>query len=227
MTHAGVRGLSDQPDRTVIRISLELDVTAEMENLRAMSYDDYVCGLDEFDGERSRHVTAWHGAEPVGMVRITVGPPFALVKWSEGRFESPSMQGVVEMTRGIVHPEFRQHGIYKALMIESMLRAESMGMDTAIAAVEPDFVGKPFLHSLGFVDFGAVCSFDKYFFAQPIRCELKHKEKWLGMYRGHIARMLVRGIQIESESVPEQGNSLEVPLRKMQGVKSNAPKRWS
>jgi hypothetical protein len=138
------------------------------------------------------------------------------------------MQGVVEMTRGIVHPDFRQHGIYKALMIESMLRAESMGMDTAIAAVEPDFVGKPFLHSLGFVDCGAVCSFDKYFVAQPIRCELKHKEKWLGMYRNHIAGMSVRGIQIESELFSELGSPLQSPpARKMLGVKGNTPMQLS
>jgi hypothetical protein len=75
----------------------------------------------------------------------------------------------------------KTHGIYKALMFEAMLQAVSMQMQTAVAVVEPDFNGKPFLEALGFVDVGAQCWLDDHFLAQPIQCELLYNSYiWSG-----------------------------------------------
>src|SRR5258708_35427958 len=199
----GTSKISFSTNKLVISISLERDMTTEMQQLREMSYDDYVCGPDTFDRGKASHVTAWHKSLPVGMVRLTPGPPFALVEWSFGEFKPPPDPSLIEMTRGIVHPDFRRHGVYKALMIESLLRAQSMNMCTAIAAVEPDFVGKAFLHSLGFVDFGLPCWFDKHFFAQPIRCDLTYQDRWRAMYRRHVRKMLEINVEIMSELIFE------------------------
>jgi hypothetical protein len=187
--------------KNLILITLERRITPQMHHLREMSYDDFICGQDEFE-LASSHVTAWKGSEPVGMVRLTPGPPFALVKWSKGCFPQPQGARVLEMTRGVVHPLWRRHGIYKALMFESMIRTESSGTEVAIAAVRPEFTGKLFLQSLGFLDAGELCWFDNYFLAQPIECEMGRKNTWREMYRQHQAKMVGMGVQIVSDLFP-------------------------
>jgi len=178
-----------------LRISVETALTQAMRALRLMSYEDHACDRDAFD-ERSFHVTAWHRDEPVGMVRITPGPPFALVDWSGGSF-IPPVGADVELTRGIVHPECRRFGIYKFLMIESMLWVAGRGLESAVAAVNPDFQAKAFLSSLGFVDYGAPVLFDHYFFAQPIACVIGSRPQlWASLRAEHLARIGERGARI-------------------------------
>jgi GNAT superfamily N-acetyltransferase len=179
-----------------IRIQVEAEINPKMAALRQMSYDDYICGPDRFDGFSS-HITAWCDSEPVGMVRLTQGPPFALTEWSGGAFQAPPGRGVIEMTRGVVHPEFRRAGIYKAVMLDALFFAHFSGLGVAIAAIQPDFVGRRFLESVGFSAFGKPCKFDSHFWAQPIRCDLSDVAIWRQAWEKHTAEMQARNVTFE------------------------------
>jgi hypothetical protein len=187
--------LEGEPSSLEIILTLEMALTASMRDLRVGSYDGHHCDRDPFDAY-SCHLTAWYQRQPVGMVRLTRGPRFALVAWSKGTFIPPA-DADLEMTRGVVHQDYRRIGLYKLLMIQSLLCSSRMQLHRAIAAVEPDFPGKPFLHSLGFIDHGSPLRFDN-FFAQPIECRIDpvREQLWLKMFWEQSASMSTHGVQV-------------------------------
>jgi hypothetical protein len=114
---------------------------------------------DEFDAA-SYHLSVSIDGALVGLVRTTPVPPSVLQAWSGGRAPLPHGPGVAEVTRGVVAASARGLGLYSLAMLETVLRLGALGMTCATAAVEPDFVGRPFLSGLGFAAVGDPIPFD-------------------------------------------------------------------
>jgi hypothetical protein len=133
------------------------EFTEAMELLRRRGFagaDVTITTRDAFD-EVSQHLVASVGDEPVGMIRLTRGSPSVLRSWAPSPEAIPPYPGCLELTRGVVHDEYRQAGLYKLMMLESVLWASHTGARFAMGAVEPDFPALPFLESLGFGAVGA------------------------------------------------------------------------
>src|SRR5262245_46602632 len=149
--------MRDGEDRMpeVVTLRLETRFTGAMDRLRATGWDPPVCASsrDRFD-DRSRHVVARIADRPVGMVRLTVGGPSIMAAWSDGAAPLPSAPQVVELTRAVVASDVRRLGIYRLLMLESMLRLARLGGTVATAGIEPAFPGRRFLATLGFAELG-------------------------------------------------------------------------
>lgn len=113
--------------------------------------DHYGWGVhgDEFD-DRSEFIVASSGPEAVGIVRLTGGAAGPLQKWCENNCPLPAGKEVVQMTRGVVHADFRGQRIYKCMMVCAIEYAHKSGFSTATAAVEPTFPNRAFLEELGF-----------------------------------------------------------------------------
>jgi hypothetical protein len=60
----------------------------------------------------------------------------------------------MELTRSVVRQEMRGLGLYRLLMLESVLRLPGLNATIATGAIEPDFFGRRFLQTLGFADVG-------------------------------------------------------------------------
>jgi len=140
----------------VVTLRLEHTFSDAMDRLRAMGWDPPVPGSsrDRFDVV-SRHVVARRDGEPVGMVRITPGGRSVLATWAGRPLPLASAPQLVELTRGVVARDLRRLGIYRLLMLETMLRIARLGGTVALAAIEPDFPGRPFLASIGFAHIGS------------------------------------------------------------------------
>lgn len=125
-------------------------LSTAMERLRAEGLGcPSLTSRDRFD-EGSIHVTAFVAKRPVGMVRVTTSGPSILESWSADGWPLPVGEGVVELTRGVVAPDCRGFGIYRLLMLEVMASLAVGRFRIATAAIEPDFVGRHFLTTLGF-----------------------------------------------------------------------------
>jgi len=134
----------------IVTIRREPALSEAMERLRAEVLGCLLQpSLDAFD-DRSIHVSAFSDGRPIGMVRVTPSTPSVLAAWAADEWKLPVGNDIAELTRGVVAPAWRRGGVYRLLMLEVMtgLRPDEVRMATA--AVEPDFVGRRFLESLGF-----------------------------------------------------------------------------
>lgn len=135
--------------------------TAAMDELRRAEWLGGQAGeaSDEFD-PISYHLSVSIDRILVGLVRTTRAAPSVLQAWSDGRSPLPHGPTVAEITRGVVAASARGLGVYSLAMLETVLRLRALGVTSAAAAVEPEFVGRRFLSGLGFVAVGAPIPFD-------------------------------------------------------------------
>jgi hypothetical protein len=122
----------------MIEITVEGEFTQGMESLRTRVFNERNGTLqssrDEDDNE-SIHVTAFLAGRPVGMVRLTQNPRHIVRAWHvSGRL--PPLDRSVAMSRFVIDPEHRGTGLMRLLAFTSLVAAESLGGEWAIAAVE-------------------------------------------------------------------------------------------
>jgi hypothetical protein len=87
---------------------------------------------------------------------LSRGDDSILREWSARSAPLPAHVRVMELTRGVVHAEYRGIGLYRLLMLETLLRLRSLRADLATAAIELEFFGRRFLFDdLGFCPVGA------------------------------------------------------------------------
>lgn len=132
-------------------------MSSPMERLRQEYFGSPV---DQFDMV-SFFVTAFLDDVAVGMIRVTPPGTSVLMQWTKGSSPLPVNEGTYELTRAAVHRSHRHRRvkIFELLMIETMLRLRQLRADAATAAIEPRFVGKSFLHRLGFEEVGTPIPF--------------------------------------------------------------------
>ena len=174
-------------------VRIDRSFTTEMEKLRVLGWsgEQFVAAKDHFD-ERSHHVVAIVNGAMVGMIRMTEAEPSVLQEWSEGMATLPHGPGVLELTRGVVHPGHRGLGLYRLMMLVSMLRGAESKFELVTAAVEPDFFGRKFLAELGFMDKSAPIPFhDLPREVTPAVCILaeittQNIARWIAMLSDHV-----------------------------------------
>jgi len=183
---------------TGIRIKLEDELRPA---LLALRRDGLSSGRDAFD-VRSHFLTATIGDVVVGSIRLTFGEASVLATWSGGRCPLPTGPRIVELTRGVVARPYRQSHIYKLLMIESMIVAQTRACRAACAAVKPDFVALPFLVRLGFETVCKPVLFHdtpRETIAQPVLCNVPEKHgRWKAMHDRVTGRIRGDGMDVWS-----------------------------
>lgn len=162
---------------------------------------------DEFDAI-SRHLTLSVDGNLVGLVRTTLGLPSVLQAWSRGRAPLPSGPTVAEITRGVVAASVRGLGLYSLGMLETVLRLRALGVTSATAAVEPDFVGRRFLAGLGFASVASPIPLDD----RPrrgtiVQClwlpiDAGSEVRWSAMRDTLVRQLGDRGYRVDSDLEP-------------------------
>lgn len=162
-------------EAAILRVTSEF--SESIDTMRSAAYSIQGSSRDEFDS-KSFFVVAESNGEVIGSVRLTdssKGSP--LKEWARGKYPLPVGQGVVELTRGTVHPRKRGRQIYKWMIIRALREAKGRNYKRATAAIESDFRQKSFLLSLGFKPVGELITFDdlprRDTRAQPLICDLE------------------------------------------------------
>lgn len=186
---------------TTVGIKVVWQFSEEIEALRSAAYGLTGSSEDKFD-QKSFFVLAECEGEVVGSVRLTDSTKASPLKeWSGGKGTLPCGQkGVVELTRGTVHPAKQGLQIYKWMMVRALREAKNHGFKTATAAIEVDFHLQGFLQSLGFKPVGDVMTFDdlprKGTKAQSLLCDLEQSAiQWDTVEREFARRT---GVKIEN-----------------------------
>ena len=164
-------------ESTPVRIRVLKNCTTSIVELREVAYELGSSGADSFDSSSSFVVGEIEG-RVVGSIRLTdseIASP--LRQWSGGKAALPHGKGVLELTRGTVHPGKRNLGIYKWMMLRAVREAAQCGFSKAVAAVEEGYYLKDYLYELGFRDVGKVIPFDdaprEGTLCQPMVCDLQ------------------------------------------------------
>jgi len=100
-----------------------------------LSYYGYGVGPDQFDA-KSTFVIARLDGEPVGMLRLTRGSG-PLQDWCLDGTNLPVGEEVIQLTRGVVLPEFRRRGVLRTMISAALDHVGRSGARLAVAAVEP------------------------------------------------------------------------------------------
>lgn len=145
---------------SAVRLRKQRRLSVAMEMLRAGALG-FASGTtrDAFDA-CSWFSVAYADRHPIGMVRVTRASFSPLTHWLDVESPFPRGDDVVELTRGLVDEHWREHGIYRLLMLKVMTSLVPGEVRLATAAIEPDFVGRRFLADLGFRDFGEPLTFN-------------------------------------------------------------------
>jgi hypothetical protein len=191
---------------TPLIIRLETEFSCAMEALRRAGWADPLLesARDEFDAD-SLHLVVRLLEQPVGMVRLTQGPQSPLCVWSGGRAPLPSDPSVAELTRGVVAPAMRRLGIYRLMMLETVLRLGIRGVLVATGAIEPDFPARFFLAELGFLNVSTPILFDDHprrgTYAQCIRLDITPQKqvRWLICWEHLVAQLLGHNYTVDSD----------------------------
>ena len=201
----------------VLTVHLERFFTPEMDVLRRDGWDACLAGSarDEFDDE-STHLVVKQAGRLVSMVRITMAKRSVLGTWSRHCAPLPHGRDIAELSRSVVVASMRRLGIYRLVMLETVLRLRAMGARLATAAIEPDFPGRSFLAELGFVAVGQPVFFDDFprsrTLAQSILLDMtvRREAKWEGMRRLQLERCLATGYMIESDLPARECREMKV-----------------
>jgi GNAT superfamily N-acetyltransferase len=162
---------------TIVNVKIAEEFDDKINVMRSSAYSIGESSADEFD-DKSSFVVAEYEGQVVGSVRLTDSKRASpLKKWGGDKYPLPSGKGIVELTRGTVHPDHRGLQIYKWMMLRALREASKKGFDKATAAIEVEFRQKGFLYSLGFKPVGDVMTYDdlprKGTKAQSLICDLK------------------------------------------------------
>jgi DNA-binding transcriptional regulator YiaG len=175
-------------ESTPIKIRMLRTCTPPIIEVREAAYEWGSSGVDPFDS-CSFYVVGEIEGRIVGSIRLTdSGKASPLRAWARGSLSLPQGKGVVELTRGAVHPGKRNLGIYKSMMLRAVREAARSGFLRAVAAVEAqdDYFLKSvknYLHQIGFENVGKVVPFDdtpcKGTLLQPMVCNLQEMDaRW-------------------------------------------------
>jgi predicted GNAT family N-acyltransferase len=179
-----------------INLKLEDTITEPMRQLRESSYADFVCSVDEFD-VHSKHMTAWSGGEPVGMVRLTPSTHSYLRSEIGSVVDIPAQRDHAEMSRAIVREDMRGKGFYPLLLTAGLQAAFCSGASTAIGFVRVALPQRPFLYTLGFEPWGRQINIKDFGDIEPLRMDLDRTVSRLrALYRERISRMACLGIHV-------------------------------
>ena len=182
---------------TPIKITVSRICIGAIVEVRDAAYELNSSGSDEFDST-SFFVVAEIEGRVIGSIRLTpTSKSSPLRKWVRGKNPFPEAPGVVELTRGVVHPSKQHLGIYKRMMLRSVQESARAGFSRAVAAVELDFPLKNFLHEIGFKNIGKAVPFDdtprEGTLSQPMMCELTNAQS---LWEEVAARLPKRGVNI-------------------------------
>jgi predicted GNAT family N-acyltransferase len=170
-------------ESTPVKIRMLRTCTSPVIEVRDVAYEWGASGADAFDS-CSSYVVGEIERRIVGSIRLTDSEKASpLRQWAQGDSSLPHGKGVVELTRGTVHPGKRNLGIYKWMMLRAVREAAQSGFLKAVAAVEDDYYLKDYLHKLGFKNVGKVIPFDdapcKGTLCQPMVCNLQEMQaRW-------------------------------------------------
>ncbi len=174
---------------TIVNIKIVSEFNESIDDVRSAAFAINGSSKDEFD-PKSSFVVAECDEETVGSIRLTESSEASpLAQWAGDKCPLPTRQkGVVELTRGGVHPDKRGLQIYKWMMLLAMREAMKRKFSTVIAAIETEFPLQTFLFGLGFKPEGEVMTYDdlprKGTQAQSLVCHLKESAgKWLTIER--------------------------------------------
>jgi predicted GNAT family N-acyltransferase len=184
-----------------IRISVSDRCTDSILEVRNVGYELGTTKDDEFD-RFSFFVTAESEGKVVGTIRLTdstIKSPLSV--WGHKKSNLPHGEGIVELTRGVVHPNIRKLGIYSWMMLRTMREAVQRDFKKAVAAVEQDYFLMNILHELGFEDVGTAIPFDdsprQATLSQPMVCDLRKSTENLDKVAKVLAeRMKQKGLTI-------------------------------
>lgn len=136
-------------------LGLETELSLDMSILRDGAFRKEVPDepiYDPFD-DGSVHILARVDGEPVCMARVSPWPVCPMGSWlklAESPNPFPTGAGSVELTGTVVSPDYRNRGLYRLLMLATLLYCRTAGYSSASAAVEPDFPACAFLEQAGF-----------------------------------------------------------------------------
>lgn len=89
----------------------------------------------------------------IGSIRISSSTSSILKHWSNNKFPFPYATNIAELTKGVVSHEYRLKGLYKLMLLETLLRLPELGYSMATAAIRPSLSHRSFLEMLGFKEY--------------------------------------------------------------------------
>ncbi|HEY9843716.1 MAG: GNAT family N-acetyltransferase [Candidatus Sericytochromatia bacterium] len=146
-----------------VTLSLEQEVSYEMGMLLAKDFS--VTPDEPFHDEfelGSEYILAQIDSEPVGILRLSPWPVSPMTYWlATTKSPNPFIleAGSIEVTGTVVGPEYRQRGLYRLIMLSTLLHCKARGAKVVCLAVEPGFPLMGFLHEIGFVTLGEPLTF--------------------------------------------------------------------
>jgi hypothetical protein len=142
----------------VIAQTVGSDCSPRMEQLRREGFppqSSVQFTFDEFDG-RSSHVCHWSGEMLIGMIRLTPGPDSMFERWTARKAVIPVGADVVDLNRVVVATQYRRMGVFKLIMLDSLLRAATGGFNAVVGATKPRREILPSMYQMGFESTGPV-----------------------------------------------------------------------
>jgi N-acyl-L-homoserine lactone synthetase len=123
----------------LLYITLEDRLTEAMESLRTRVFRErnphLECSRDLDDDDSSIHVTAAIDGQPIGMMRVTRDPRRLVEAWHVVG-EMPSTTDAIALSRFVIDRKHRGVELMRLLVFASLMCAEGLGRDCAIASVE-------------------------------------------------------------------------------------------
>jgi hypothetical protein len=135
-----------------LTVSEEHRFTAEMEALRREGNPPQPPrsdAADEFEG-RSVHVCYRVDSTLAAMTRLTAGPKAMFEMWTAGAAEIPTGPDVVDLNRVVVAVRFRGLGLFRLVMVDSLLRSVQRGFVSVVGATKPGREIVPAMLEMGF-----------------------------------------------------------------------------
>lgn len=135
-----------------LTVSEEHRFTAEMEQLRREGNPPQPPRLDaadEFEG-RSLHLCYRVNGALAAMTRMTAGPKSMFETWTAGAAEIPIGPTILDLNRVVVAVRFRGLGLFRLVMIDSLLRSVEKGFVSVVGATKPGREIVPAMLEMGF-----------------------------------------------------------------------------
>ena len=203
-----------------LTVSEDRVLTAEMESLRREGNPPpppRSDAADEFEG-RSVHVCYRVDDGLAAMTRLTAGPKAMFETWTAGAAEIPTGSEVVDLNRVVVAVRFRGLGLFRLVMVDSLLRSVEKGFVSVVGATKPGREIVPAMVEMGFEAAGPEVMVgdpvNGRFLIQPyvVWDVSRHEGRWREMFSQQRKRLGEVGYRVDWSWPVPSGQALKAQL---------------
>lgn len=157
VNRANKESTSAADSELIISINLESHFTLELAQLRNAGFTAEQSLLEDPFDKHSQFIVLRERQKAIGAVRIGSSQHSALQYWSKQQFPLEASPTTAELTRGVVAKAYQGHGLFRLLILKTLLSLPSLGFQQANAAAEPYMLR--FYQEFGFEPIGKLQPF--------------------------------------------------------------------